>query len=115
MHYSTEPSQIEISGATISMKITRANAEWEVTALLARCPPTVPIDSADVKIVAYDVTGAAMPVRYRPVGLTTEVGGSLSTTVNATFRFAGSEPPNEVVVEWASRSARFRVIREAKP
>jgi hypothetical protein len=111
MHYSTKPSQIEISDATISVKITTANGEWEVTALLARCPPTVPIDSTDVKIVAYDVTGAAMPVRYRPGGLLTEVGGSLSTTVNATFRFAGSEPPNEVVVEWAGGSARFRVTR----
>jgi hypothetical protein len=39
----------------------------------------------------------------------------MNTTVNATFRFAGSEPPNEVVVEFAGKSARFHVIPESKP
>lgn len=114
MCFTTNPSQAEVSGATVYVSITAANGEWVVTALFARRPPTVPVDGEDVNIIVFDTTQTAMPVLHRPEGLLTEAGGSLSTTVNAMFRFAGSEPPNEVVVEWAGESARFRVISSCR-
>jgi len=110
MSYSTNPSHAEVSGATVYVNVTAENGEWVVTALFVRHPPTVPINGADVKMFVSDMAGLAMPVLHRPAGVLTEAGGSLSTTVNATFRFAGTEPPSEVVVQWAGESARFRVI-----
>lgn len=114
MRFTTNPSQVETSGATVYLSITAANGEWVVTALFSRRPPTVQVNGEDVNIVVFDATRTAMPVLHRPEGLLTEAGSSLSTTVNAVFRFAGSEPPSEVVVEWAGESVRFRVISSCR-
>jgi hypothetical protein len=107
--YTTIPVQAALGTATVSLGIAKAGADWELTALFSRRPPTVPIDAAEVGMAAFDSTGSAMAVRQRPAGLLTEAGGSLATTVNAPFRFAGARPPAKVVVQWAGGQAIFEI------
>jgi hypothetical protein len=108
--YFTRPSQHMLGAATVTLSITEDKETWNVTALFARRPPTVPIEGAEMRMLVLDVTGTEMPMLHCPQGLLVEAGGSMSRTVNADFGFAGARPPGKVVLQWAGQSAVFHVL-----
>lgn len=105
----TDPRQAEIGGATVHIDISPVRGGWAVMVLFLR-RPAIPIDGAAVDVELTDRHGLAMPLVDRPTGELAEAGGSLSTTANAMFQFAGSARPREIVVRWAGEAARFCIL-----
>jgi hypothetical protein len=104
----TDPQQADLHDSSVSVSIAPAADGWEVTVLFARRPSTA-IDGNEVDVELLDAQARAMRLAERPTGPLVEAGGSLTTTANAVFRFAGSAPPSAVVVRWAGEEARFRL------
>jgi hypothetical protein len=106
--FETDPPQAT-GGAPVEVDLTAAQGGWTVTVLIRGSPGTS-IDAAAVDVELIDARGCAVPPSERPEGALVQIGGSLSATTNAVFRFPGSRPPQEVVVRWAGELVRFRVI-----
>jgi hypothetical protein len=79
-----------------------------VTVVISRQPDQPRVDASEVDARLVDGRGEAMAVVERPKGTLPEAGTSLSSSVNAVFKFRSSQSlPARLVATFRGASAEF--------
>ena len=114
MDFTITPARLEIDNAIVSLDLAGGPEHWVVTVMLSRPPESAPLSATDLAVRAIGPDGSETPPFEQPAGNLTEFGGSLGTTANARYVFAGKAWPRSVTVRFADRVAEFAVSAAAR-
>lgn len=108
----TIPFALALGAESVSATLNSdaAREAWNVTVVISRQPDQPRVDASEVDARLVDGRGEAMAVIERPKGALPEASTSLSSSVNAVFRFRSCQSlPTRLVVTFRGASADFAV------
>jgi hypothetical protein len=111
----TLPFALALGAATLSATLTFDHdlEAWNVILVISRQPGQPPVDGNEVDARLFDAEGHSMELMEQPKGALVEAGTSLSSSVNAPFKFRSTQtPPARLVVSFRGGTVEFAIGRK---
>lgn len=106
----TDPFSRTLGETSASATLVSEDGFWKVNVVIARQSGQPPADASEVDAQLNDDQGEAMELVERPRGALPEAGTSLSSSINAVFRFRRTKSnPAKLVVSYRGVRAEFAV------
>jgi hypothetical protein len=108
----TIPFALALGAASVSATLTLDPAPqlWNVNVVISRQPNQPPVDASEVDAKLFDAEGHEMEAIERPKGALAEAGTSLSSSVNAPFKFRSTKAaPAILVVGFRGATVEFAI------
>ena len=112
--YQVEPMSASLGEITVTpvLRFDVSHNVWDVIIVFAYAPKEISMSGEDVDAQLLDLADTPLEMLARPAGPLVEVGGTLTRSANAHFRFQGRQvEPACLCVTYRNEELRFRIAR----